>query len=697
MIVLASTWLEPCVGRSECGYVHESFRDQRLYDYLRIIGPFCIAATTAGQQPPFSPKNSALAQSESPTMIRLPPSSHIGSGKKPRRTTVSAHLYASTEEAGSVAWYEKKQARLRDELDNIQKRRDALDANMAGLINKIAELQGGGREEGREDDCNSCVLKPADVLADGQLQKTNRAYKMDKEMERWVQCVADKLDVSGPPADEDHAADGGSAPEMAPSKANVACTHDLQSVTSTADAALAKGTGCFRSSQHIASSHAEQVASHLSTKAAKSLVLPSYNDPWANRRRERTSERTNDRASATSTGQDPNKEHNSSRRTKSSTQLCKRWAEESTPTASLLAPLGPLRFQSMASTSVDAFHDSLVVLDGDAPGFSHAGTLNIGHEFFSIVGCANACHLPWRPLHDTGSLQHKAANTHMFGNRTTQQKPSTCQATESKSHKAPSDSPVEAAAAPASSQYIFPKTYTLRLLGVANLFWLQGYGKPHVGNSDPDAVLYAMREPLLGGRQKCRGSSDATGLLDPEGRQEFDHPCPQHRPRVPAPWELTWGNGPDSGAEFSEPRQAVLPHQPNITTLKEHYRHIYQAAAARGRGGGGGRSGSRGASRTVSLNHKQSEALMGVLAAEGSKTEAETKKQPPVRHYKVPMTTPMKPRCDNGDRALVHNIKSGHRHEAVGWGQLQLCSSRDSNSRDKRCGKGLKGRFQLSH
>ncbi|KAK7943837.1 uncharacterized protein PG986_012950 [Apiospora aurea] len=87
-------------------------------------------------------------------------------------------------------------------------------------------------------------------------------------------------------------------------------------------------------------------------------------------------------------------------------------------------------------------------------------------------------------------------------------------------------------------------------------------------------------------------------------------------------------------------------------------------AAAQGQGGRGGRGDSRGGSRT--LNQKQSEALMGVLAAEGSKTQAEAKMEPPVRHYKTAMTTPMKARCGNGDRAIVHNIKFRHRHE-VFW------------------------------
>lgn len=73
-------------------------------------------------------------------------------------------------------------------------------------------------------DCDSGVRKLADELgwrdelerlwrdmvgdeeADRQLQQTNVEQEKDEEMERLVQGVADKLDISGPPADEDRTA-----------------------------------------------------------------------------------------------------------------------------------------------------------------------------------------------------------------------------------------------------------------------------------------------------------------------------------------------------------------------------------------------------------------------------------------------------------------------------------------------------------
>lgn len=81
-------------------------------------------------------------------------------------------------------------------------------------------------------DCDSGVRKLADKLgwrdelerlwrgmvgdeeADRQLQQTNVEQEKDEDMERLVQGVADKLDISGPPADEDHTANDDGQAEL---------------------------------------------------------------------------------------------------------------------------------------------------------------------------------------------------------------------------------------------------------------------------------------------------------------------------------------------------------------------------------------------------------------------------------------------------------------------------------------------------
>ncbi|KAK8061945.1 hypothetical protein PG994_008311 [Apiospora phragmitis] len=102
----------------------------------------------------------------------------------------------------------------------------ALRIYAAGAVQQGASGYSGPPRRRRHmlGDCDSGVRQLADELgwrdelekmwrglvgdeeADRQLQQTSVAREKDEEMERLVQRVADKLDISGPPADEEHTA-----------------------------------------------------------------------------------------------------------------------------------------------------------------------------------------------------------------------------------------------------------------------------------------------------------------------------------------------------------------------------------------------------------------------------------------------------------------------------------------------------------